>query len=176
MAKPVARIKQEAAQFPVPQSRDDVIASIAEIGRRQRERERIQSDMNDQLAAIKQSFEEQARPHADAITALSSGVQTWCEANRAVLTQDGKVKTANLASGEVRWRMRPPSVSARPIEKVIEALKDMGLKRFIRIKEEIDKESILAEPDAVKYIKGIKIEQKEDFVIVPFETELEEIA
>ena len=72
--------------------------------------------------------------------------------------------------------MRPPSVSARPIDKVIEALKDMGLKRFIRFKEEIDKEAILGDPDAVKYIKGIKIEQREDFVIVPFETELEEVA
>jgi len=171
-----ARVKAAAIAHPVPQTRDDVVNAIAEIGRRQRERDRIQAEMNDELAAIKQTYEEQARPHGDAISQLATGVQTWCEANRATLTQDGKIKTANMASGEVRWRLRPPSVLAKPLDKVLEALKDMGLKRFIRVKEELDKEAILADPEAVKHIKGIKVDQKEDFVIVPFETELEEVA
>jgi phage host-nuclease inhibitor protein Gam len=46
----------------------------------------------------------------------------------------------------------------------------------VRVKEEINKEAILAEPDLAAKIPGISITQGEDFVIVPFETELEEIA
>jgi len=175
MAK-TTRIKTEAIKFPVPQSREETVSSIAEIGRRQRERERIQAEMNDRIAALKQEYEELARPHAEAIKALTEGVQTWCEANRAELTRDGKVKTANLSAGEVRWRMRPPRVSVRSVATVLDALKSLKLNRFIRVKEEINKDAILAEPEAVEHVKGISISQGEDFVIVPFETELEEVA
>lgn len=169
------RIKQSAAEFPVPQSKEAAVEAIAAIGRHQRERERIQAAMNDALAEVRQDFETQAAPHAEAIKTLSAGVQTWCEANRATLTQDGKTKTARLASGEIRWRTRPPSVSVRAADTVLEALKRLKLTRFIRVKEEVNKEAILTEPEAVSHIKGISITQKEDFVIVPFETELEEV-
>jgi phage host-nuclease inhibitor protein Gam len=169
------RIKQDASPFPVPQSREDVTEAIAEIGRRQRERDRIQAAMNDELAVIKQRYEEQAQPHNEAITALTRGVQLWCEAHREQLCP-GKVKTVNMSSGEVRWRNRPPKVNVRGADAVIEALEFMGLKRLVRVKKEVNKDAILAEQDAVKGIKGITISKGEDFVIVPFETELEEVA
>jgi phage host-nuclease inhibitor protein Gam len=174
-SRPATRLKQPAATFPVPQDKDAVVEAIAAIGRHQRERERIQAAMNDALAEVRQGFETQAAPHAEAIKGLSAGVQTWCEAHRDRLTQEGKVKTARLASGEVRWRTRPPSVSVRAVDTVLEALKRLHLTRFIRTKEEVNKEAILTEPEAVSHIKGITINQKEDFVIVPFETELEEV-
>ena len=176
MATKNTRLKAAAVTYPVPQSREQAVEAIAEIGRRQRERERIAAAMNDELAAIRQRYEEQARPHAEALRELTAGVQTWCEANRDGLTQGGKTKTANLASGEVRWRMRPPSVACRSLENVLAALKQLGLSRFVRTKEELNKEAILAEPEAVQHVKGVTISQKEDFVIVPFETELEEVA
>jgi phage host-nuclease inhibitor protein Gam len=176
MATATKKIKQDAVKFPVPQTHDQVVEAIAEIGRRQRERDRIQADMNDELARIKERYEEEGKPHADAIRALSDGVHLYCEAHRDELTQGGKTKTANLSSGEIRWRMRPPSVVLKGIDKIIEALRAFGLARFIRTKEEIDKTAILAEPEAVKNVRGIRIVQDEDFVIVPFETSLEEVA
>ena len=176
MATPIRKIKSAAPRFAIPQSREDCADYIARIGRAQRERERIQADMNDQLAAIRAGYEEQARPHAETIKALSQGVQVWCDANREALTMGNKTKTANLASGEVRWRMRPPRVVIRGMEMAMEALKGLHLDRFIRVKEEISKEAILADPEAVQHVKGISIDQGEDFVIVPFETELEEVA
>lgn len=176
MTKPNSRIKQEAAPYPVPQTKDEAIEAIAEIGQRQRERIRIETAMNDELAKIRQGWEAQAAPHLEKIKQLSGGVQLWCEANRDLLTDGGKVKSARLASGDVKWRMRPPSVAIRAADVVIEFLKKAGLHRFIRAKEEVNKEAILCEPEAVAHIKGITITQKEDFVIVPFETELEEIA
>ncbi|MEW6427298.1 MAG: host-nuclease inhibitor Gam family protein [Thermodesulfobacteriota bacterium] len=175
MAKPM-RIKTTAAPYPVPQTREQVVEAIAEIGRRQRERDRISAAMNDELSSIRQRYEEEARPHADAIRMLSGGVHVWCEANRDDLTRGGKVKHANLASGEVKWRTRPPRVVLRCIDNIIETCKKLGLARFIRTKEEINKEALLAEQDVATGIQGVSISQGEDFVIVPYETALEEVA
>lgn len=171
-----ARIKQDAVAFPVPQTKEEAIEAIAEIGRRQRERTRIETAMNDDLAKVREAWERQAAPHLDAIKALSGGVHLWCEAHRDGLTNGNKVKFARLASGEVKWRLRPPSVTVRAVDNVIAYLKQAGLDRFLRVKEEVNKEAILTEPEAVEHIKGITISQKEDFVIIPFETALEEIA
>ena len=171
------KIKTAAADYPVPQNKDQVVEAIAEIGRRQRERDRIQSEMNDELAEIKQSHEEKAAPHASAISALTKGVHIWCEANRDDLTKNGKVKYAELATGKINWRAKPPKVSLKKVEEVITRLKELKLKQFIRSKEEVDKEAILKNPEKVEGVKGITVKSDgEDFVITPFETELEEVA
>ncbi|MFA7269859.1 MAG: host-nuclease inhibitor Gam family protein [Sterolibacterium sp.] len=176
MAKTATRLKQPAPLHPVPQSRDEVNEAIRVIGVSQRERARIAAEMNDYLAKIKEEYETRAQPHKEQIERLSAGVHTWCEANRDSLTQNGKVKYANLPAGEVKWRTRPPRVTIRSAETVLDTLKRLGLARFIRAKEEVNKEAMLAEPEAVSGIAGVKIEQGEDFVIVPFETALEEVA
>lgn len=168
------RIKSEAA--PVTFSnRLEVDAAIAEIGKAQRERERIENAMKEEMAAVKQRYEHEALPHAAVIKELGAGVQIWCEANRVELTRDGRTKTAKFAAGEVSWRMRPPRVTVRGEGIVLEALKRLGLDRFIRRKEEVDKNAILEEPEAIAGIKGLSVSQGEDFVIKPFETELEEV-
>jgi phage host-nuclease inhibitor protein Gam len=169
------KIKSTAAAVRVPQSRAEVVTAIAEIGKRQRERDRIQAAMNDELAQIRERYETEAEPHARAIDELQSGVQTWCEANRDALTQGGKTKTAAFASGEVKWRVTPPKVAIKGVEAVIHALRKAGLGRFLREKVEISKDAILAEPEAIKKIAGISISQVEEFVIEPFATELEEM-
>lgn len=174
--KPAPRVKAAALDHAVPQSRDDVVDAIAQIGEAQRERDRIQADMNDALAALREQYETRARPFAERITELARGVQTYCEAHRDELTNAGKVKTHAFSSGEVRWRMRPPSVVIRAADVVIDTLKTLGLGRFVRTKDEINKEAILADADAVAGIKGVTITQKEDFVVVPWDTELEQVA
>ncbi|MFB8829213.1 hypothetical protein ACE0DR_07035 [Azotobacter sp. CWF10] len=63
MAK-ATHVKADAAQFPVPQSRDEVNEAIARIGLLQRERARMQADMNDELAKVRLRFEEAATPSA----------------------------------------------------------------------------------------------------------------
>lgn len=174
MAK--ARIKNESPDLKVPQNRAEAEEFIAEIGRLQRERTRIEANMNDRIAAIKQEFESLAQPLGLDIRQLSTGLQIWSEANRDALTNHGKVKFAMLASGKINWRMRPPKVSLRGKDRIIEICKRLNLTRFIRTIEEVNKEAMLAEPDVARAIEGVTISQGEDFVITPFETELEEVA
>lgn len=174
--KRTTSLRSKAAEHPVPQSKDDCVVQIATIGHHQRERQRLEAAMNAELAAVRQRWEEQARPHADAIVALSRGVQTFCEAHRSELTRDGKVKTYTFASGEVRWRMPPPSVSIRGNDAVIESLERLGLVQYLRSKTEVNKEAILADPSQAVAVKGIKLTQEEDFVVVPWDTQLEAVA
>lgn len=176
MSKPsTARLKCAAVAHWVPTDRDQVAEAIAEIGRCQRERDIVRTAMNTELSALKEQFEAQAKPHSDRISELSRGIQLWCEAHRDALTGETRSKTVRLATGEIKWRMRPPSVNVRGVADVLKALVARGLRRFVRTKEEIDKEAILGEPEAVIGIPGLSISQREDFVIVPFSTELEEV-
>ncbi len=163
------KIKSKA-QATIPQSKLDAQADIKKIGDLQREHLRLSADMNDEIAKITKA----SAPHLDLlgeqIELLQTGVQTWCEANRELLC--GKGKTANLITGEVSWRQRPPSVVIRSAVDVIERLRRLGLIRFIRIKEELNKEAMLSEPDVVHGIPGITISTGvEDFIIAPFEVE-----
>lgn len=166
------RIKTPAAAVAVPQNRDQAAQAIAEIGSLNRDLSRITADMNDALAQIKEQFEQQAEPKRLQIEALTEGVRTWAEANRDSLTQGGKVKTAALTTGEILWRLRPASVRVTGADAVLDLLRRLGLGRFVRTKDEINKEAILAEPEAVAAVPGIAIVQGEDFVVVPFATEL----
>lgn len=167
MAK-VVRLKAPAQE--APQSKEEVAAQIRELGDLQRMLAREQADMNDAIAAIAQHYQPALETLTRAIEERQAGIQTWCEAHRAELTRDGKTKTANLVTGEVQWRQRPPSVTVRMADFVIETLRNLGLARFVRVKEEVNKEAILAEPEAVAGVAGITIKTGvEDFVITPFE-------
>lgn len=167
------RLKAKA-QVYAPQTQNDCAADIKKLGDLQREHARVAADMNDEIAAITKRYQPQLDAFGERIETLRNGVQTYCEANRNALTNEGKVKTANFITGEVNWRQRPPSVGIRGAEAVLETLARMGLTRFIRTKQEPNKEAMLNEPDAVRGIAGITIVTGvEDFVVTPFEAQVE---
>lgn len=168
------RIKT-AASGNIPQSKADAMRDIKAIGDLQRELGRVEADVNDQIAAITNKVAPKVESMRERLAELQAGVQTWCEAHRVEIC--GKGKSANLVTGEVSWRQRPPSVSISKAEEVIQRLRGLGLLRFIREKEEVNKEAILAEPAEVAGIKGIKVVTGvEDFVITPFEVGVGETA
>ena len=172
-----SRLKSQAASHPVPQSEDEANDFIYRIGVQQRECDRLQAEMNDRLAEIKAAYEEQAKPLKAEIRDRTKGVQIFCEANRDDLTRSGRVKFHKFAAGEVNWRRRPPKVSVRNAAAVMERLKSLKLGRFIRINEEPNKDAMLAEPDVAQSVEGIIIRSEgEDFVITPFETDIEAAA
>lgn len=169
------RIKSKTLP-PVPQSKNDCAESIRSIGDLQREFERNRAAMNDAIAAITQEHQPLLAALSERIQALQTGVQAWCEAHRVDLCgPDDKLgKTANLVTGEVSWRIRPPSVTVRDVDGVLDTLLRMGLGRFVRVKNEPNKEAMLNEPDAVRGIAGISIKSGvEDFIVTPFEAQAE---
>ncbi|MBI3445603.1 MAG: host-nuclease inhibitor Gam family protein [Magnetospirillum sp.] len=177
MAKAATRLKIDAAPFAVPQTPEQANDFVARLGAAQRERQIIETALNEALADVKARFEAEAKPHKDEIEALTRGLHTYAEAHRTQLTQDSRVKFHRFAAGEIAWRTRPPKVTIRGAETVIAALKRLGLERFLRVKEEPNKEAMLAEPEVATTIAGISIGSSgEDFIVKPFETQLEEVA
>lgn len=167
------KLKTPAVAIPVPQSKGDCAASIKSLGDVQRDFERKRAAMNDAIAAITEQYQPELEALQARMTALQTGIQTWAEANRASLCPGG-IKTAQLVTGELSWRTRPPSVRITGADSVIETLHRMGLDRFVRTKEEVNKDAIQNEPDAVRGIAGISIVSGvEDFAITPFSVEVE---
>ena len=169
------RIKSKT-MAAVPQSKNDCAESIRLLGDLQREFDRQRGEMNDHIAAITQAHQPMLADLSERMQALQGGIQAWCEAHRVELCgeADKLGKTANLVTGEVSWRQRPPSVSIRGADTVLETLLRMGLGRFVRVKNEANKEAMLAEPEAVRGIAGISIVPgQEDFTVVPFDAKAE---
>lgn len=167
------RIKAAAVAVDVPQNRDSATAAIAAIGTASRDMQRIAAEMNDALAEIKEAYEREAEPFRRKIEALTEGLRVFAEANRAQLTNNYKVKTVAFASGELVWRMNPPSVRLVDTEEnVIAACEAAGRKEFVRYTPTLNRDAIKADPDAAAGISGLRIGQSEAFVVVPFEAEL----
>ena len=122
--------KAKAAQW-VCQSKELTIEAIRALGDAQRELTRVETEINDQIAAITAGRKDEIEALKTRIDTLAGGIQTWCEAHRAELLAGGG-KEANLITGLVKWRQRPPSVSIRSVDKVLETLRSLGLGRFIR--------------------------------------------
>ncbi len=166
------RIKQPAITVPVPQDAAECAAYIHAVGEMDRAIGALELAMNGEIAEVTERYAGRFTPLKARLLATSAAVQTWCEAHRADLTQNGKVKTAGFVTGSVQWRQRPPSVLVRGADSVIETLKRLGLGRFVRVKEEVNKEAVLNQPEAVAGVAGISLKTGvEDFVITPFAQE-----
>lgn len=160
--------------YEVANSREDAEARIHAIGEKRRQLLRIEADMNDAIAKRKQQAEAQASPIKEEIGDLIESVQTWAEANRPELTNNGKSKTITLATGQINWRNRPAKVNVRNIKAVINSLKSLGLLQFIRTKEEINKEALLEDQEVAEQVTGVRIASAgEDFAILPYELDIE---
>jgi len=169
----MSRTKTKTKAAPAAQTLAEAEVAVARIGVILRELKRQEANLGDEIALLKSKAEAAADPWKTELADLEGRVQRFCEANRDDLTRKGRTKTVVFATGEARWRTRPASVSLRGVDAIIEFLKEQKPRRFLRTKIEINKEAMLADPDAARLIPGVKIgSEGEDFVIEPYEAEL----
>ncbi len=186
------------AQVQVPQNKDDCAAYIRALGDLQRQQARLQADMNDRIAATTAEYQPKLEALQQQIDPLFKGVQAWCEAHRADITEGMKVKTANLVTGDVAWRVGMPTCSVNGAEAVIQSLKLLGLQDYVRATEAVNKEAVIgtvlaartisdteAATDATKKkvrnnarllqtVAGLKVVTGvEAFTVTPFEQEVQ---
>ena len=171
--------KTRAANLSVPQSAEEAASFIGRIGIAERMVARIEHDMNDQIAKIKQASEEAASGYIAEGKALIAGLQIFCDANRDKLTDGGKVKHHQFGAGKVEWRHRPPSVRlvGKKVDDVIAWIRLQRttiFKPFVRAKYELDKEAMRTQAEVAAQIPGVIIGSAgEDFIVTPFETQIE---
>lgn len=171
----MSKVKGKATpRIAVPQSREEAETWVRQIGEFRRQVVRIETAMNDEIARIKAEHEEKARPYREDVEALLAGLQAWAVAHRDELTGGGKRQSAELATGVLSWRLLPARVTIRKAETVIETLKKLGLTRFLRVREEINKEAMLDDQEAARLVPGVTIGSAgENFSVEPFEADLE---
>lgn len=166
------RAKTKAPALPVPQTRDEAADAIRRIGELQREIEALQVSAKEDVAAVNDRYAREITRRSDEVDCLTDGLRVWAEARKKELTNDGRTKTARLPTGEVSWRGRPPRVVVRAVEAVLMAIRERSLSQFLRVKEEIDKEAMLADPTLARSIPGVTIASAgEDFVVTPYPAE-----
>lgn len=188
----MVKAKAAAADVRIPQNRDEAASMIAEFGAASREVQRIETDLKEALAVQKKASEDLARPHLDKALQIFRGLQLYCEANRAQLLGNTGTKTVDFGTGTVKWRWNPPKVRiSGDAEDVITAIVQLAeeattrgdadasnaLLNFLRVKQEIDKEAMLKNPDLARTLPGVGIGRGgETFEVEPFGAEISEAA
>ena len=125
------------------QSWDDVDATLAEIGRADRELKLIEGAANEKIEEVRAAMKVSAQPVLDRKAALELAVKEYCDANRA---EFAKVKTKTLTFGEVGYRTST-KIMIKRVAETLQALKDLAFTSCIRTKEEPDKEAMKALTD-----------------------------
>ena len=151
----MARKRIEGTQL---QSWDDVDATLAEIGRADRELKLIEGAANEKIEEVRAAMKVSAQPVLDRKAALELAVKEYCDANR---TEFAKVKTKTLTFGEVGYRLST-KIMIKRVAETLQALKDLALTTCIRTKEEPDKEIMktltdeqLAEVGAARKVENV---------------------
>ena len=135
-------------------------------------------EMDAEMKVVRDRFEKvlgALQPELDARMALA---QDWAEAHPDVF---GKGKSVEMVHGIVGWRTGQPKLKALSgwtWDRVLEALKTFAKweSRFIRHKEEVNKEAILGDrevlsPEDLRAI-GVRVVQDEAFFVQPKREEL----
>jgi phage host-nuclease inhibitor protein Gam len=170
--------RTKAPTIVVPQSDDAADALLKEYGATVTLLEVIEARLDSALAGVKMHYEGEAKPHQERLKTMFKQLFAWGAAHRDRLTDQGKSKTVKLPAGAIGWRNRPPSVKWKKgfkVEDIVQAIKDAGMRRFLRLTSAPNKERMLEEPDAAAMIKGVVIGSAgEEFFVAPFGADLAE--
>lgn len=165
----------KATEIRVPHSQEEAEVLLGQIGSLQRKLTKEETAMNDQIAEIKTKYQKKAETITESILSAFKRLHAWAEVHKHELLK-GKKKSAELSTGQVRWRKTPPKVNVKKTESAIQELKDAGLGRFIKTTEVIDKGAILKDQKAVEKLTQISVTQRNEFVAKPHDTNIEKVA
>ena len=134
---------------------EDANLALKEIGLLEHELEAIDGEANKKIAEIKADCAKQGEGLRKRITDLSALLGAFAEYNREELFKDRK--SQKLSFGEFGYR-KSTAISVK--KTTLELLKKLHLTKYIRIKEELDKDLMaemsdesLAQVDAVRKVK-----------------------
>ena len=129
------------ATFPV-HSLDDVDAALAQIAARKRQIDLIGLGVAEQVDEIKTRAAAETEPIRLEIAALELAIGRFAEASKAELFS--KKKSVQLQFGSVGFRAssKLKTLKKWTFERVLATLRDTGMREYIRVKEEVDKEKL----------------------------------
>ncbi len=103
--------------------------------------------------------------------ALELGKQVYAFAvqHKTELTDGGTHKTVKLPmrAGSFAWYTTPPAITIENAQEVLQRIKELGLLRFVRTKEEVNREALLQEHTIASTIAGVTVSRQDKFAIKP---------
>jgi phage host-nuclease inhibitor protein Gam len=136
---------------------EDVNSVLRELGLLEREIETIDADAQKDIGDIKAAAAKQGEPMRKKIAELSAKIDAFAQYNKTDLFKDKK--TVELTFGAFGFR-KTTSISVK--KTTVALLKKLKLDKYLRIKEEPDKDAMkemddesLAQVDAVRKVKDV---------------------
>lgn len=129
--------------------------------------------LNDGLQKTREEFDQKVATQRERAATIESNIEGFCIQHK---DEFERTRSKELTHGIVSFRTTPPKVAflnrKYGYSTVIELIKRLGFqKKYLRVKEEVDKEAILAD-SAAKQLSdeklaacGLKIDQTEQFDI-----------
>ena len=150
----------------------DVENGLYEIAKRDAEVAKMEARMNQKINSIKEKFDEESRQLRSESDMLRSEVAAFCIKNKSEFIKE---RTKNFTIGSIGFRTNPPKVQLLNrkynLKTAIELIKRVFDGSYVRTKEEIDKETILADYSQKKLTDeqlagvGLKVDQDESFFL-----------
>ncbi|MCL5266691.1 MAG: host-nuclease inhibitor Gam family protein [Bacteroidetes bacterium] len=153
---------------------DDLDSQLLELGRHKVFIAKAEADMNKLIQSIRADFNDKTADACSQSELIEKEIEQYCLVHKPDFD---KVRTRSFVHGEVGFRTNPPKVSQLNrkynINTTLELIKRIFKGRYVRQKEEIDKELVLADYTAKELTDenlasiGLKIDQAETFFIEP---------
>ena len=167
------RVMPDIAQSKPVRTYEDADQTLLEIADCETQLQRAEAEMNEQIQKIRDEYEQNTHVIRAIKSSLEKEVERFCIMNKMDFE---KQRSRDLVHGSLGFRNTPPKVTLLnrkyKWDTVLELLAKVRFgKDFIRTKEEINKEQVLAsyaskEIDDRKLASvGMKIDQSEEFFL-----------
>jgi phage host-nuclease inhibitor protein Gam len=179
-------VKSQPRKLTMCKSQSDLTEFVGQVGQLRRERDRIASEIQDRISVLEDELKEAVIPMDEQIQQLANAIKGYVDDNReSLFPSDGK--TLKLITGTISFRKLAASVKTRMSQKVLEKiLASHNLLEFyhkatekfasvyLRLKVELNKDQILADPLTAKKKIGVEIsDETERMYIKPNELDSE---
>ena len=155
------------------QSWTDVDARGKELCELRTRVEEATAKMNGELDSVKAKWEGVIRPAQEEIVLREKGIEDFCRVHQK---EFGASRTRALTWVTVAFRLssRLATLPRWTWAKVLEALREAGERRFIRVREEPDKEAIRAAGLSDEEMRkvGLRVIQEDLFSVEPVKQEV----
>ena len=116
MAKARKAKTAAAANLPIPQSDAEAEQQIAQLGASHRDQAEAQARHDAAIAALEEAHGRNVKEFLERQKALTAGLERYASVHRERLTNGGRSKTVQLASGKLFWREGRFSVKHRGLK------------------------------------------------------------
>lgn len=143
--------------------------AVKELGEIQRELNLTKSALEEQIANLQAKYAESLDSLSSKEEELIEQITDFCNRNYSEIFKNGS-KTAKFLTGEISVRKKPNSLFVENLELALNTLKKLNLSHLIKVKEDLNKAAIMATPDIIEKIDGLKLNTGlESLTIKPYQ-------